>query len=314
MASPPLQDWGNLRWRKNVNNFWQTRWHSKHATLTRWGKPKCGQQTQPICVGWLEKQNCHGWKCEHGSGERWDEIETRIMASFVAHHPRLWQNGTSCRDALAPSNSMQSPRELRKYTKVPSSSHCVPLAWLLLLICSFASASAAAGTNGGAPGGWKCHKQNLNAALFGFYMLITPGEYSPNDSTPKSRKGQNPAVFQKRILLDATTLRPQPLRQLWSVTFTDSPKPYLRKAHLVESQRCLPRSCNRMQPCPPKTLSRNHRDTEEKACVIEMNVRPMACLLHRHTLAVEGHKASHKHHVIDCDWVKHITTTLKEMK
>lgn len=148
------------------------------------------KQTQPICVGWLEKQNCHGWKCEHGSGERWDEIETRIMASFVAHHPRLWQNGTSCRDALAPSNSMQSPRALRKYTKVPSSSHCVPLAWLLLLICSFASASAAAGTNGGAPGGWKCHKQNLNAALVGFYMLITPGEYSPNDSPQSPAKAK----------------------------------------------------------------------------------------------------------------------------
>lgn len=271
------------------------------------------KQTQPICVGWLEKQNCHGWKCEHGSGERWDEIETRIMASFVAHHPRLWQNGTSCRDALAPSNSMQSPRELRKYTKVPSSSHCVPLAWLLLLICSFASASAAAGTNGGAPGGWKCHKQNLNAALFGFYMLITPGEYSPNDSPQSPAKAKTLRCSKKGSFW---------MQQLWDHSLWDnfdpshSPtlKPYLRKAHLVESQRCLPRSCNRMQPCPPKTLSRNHRDTEEKACVIEMNVRPMACLLHRHTLAVEGHKASQKHHVIDCDWVKHITTTLKEMK
>ena len=222
------------------------------------------------------------------------------MANLVAHHTTLWQNGISCRDVLSPNNSMQSQLAYTKYTKIRSSSHCVPLLWLLLLICSFASASAVARTNGGAPGGWKRHKQNLECCarskkLLALYMLFI----SVLENTLQMT--QNPAMFRKNPF-GCNSFETAASQNHHCLRKAD---PVLPVAKLIRKcQPCLPRNCNHMQPRPPKTLSRNHRDTEEKACAIEMNVRPMAHLLHRHTLGVEGHTTSQQHYVIDCDWVK----------
>ena len=71
---PPLK--------KERNNFWQTRWHSKHATLTRWGKPKCGQANPTNLRGMIGKTKLP-WV------EMWTRIRRTMRRDWDENHGKF---------------------------------------------------------------------------------------------------------------------------------------------------------------------------------------------------------------------------------
>ena len=222
------------------------------------------------------------------------------MANLVAHHTTLWQMGSLAGTYFhltIQCNPSSHIRNTPRYGQVPIVSHfCDCCYWSAAShqqVLSQEQMEERQGDENAINRTWNAALDPKNYWLSTCYLSLSSRILSKWRKTLRCSE-KNP--FGCNSFETAASQNHHCLRKA---------DPVLPVAKLIRKcQPCLPRNCNHMQPRPPKTLSRNHRDTEEKACAIEMNVRPMAHLLHRHTLVVEGHTTSQLHYVIDCDWVK----------